>query len=117
MKDVKICWLPRVLAILYILFISLFALDALSGQAPVFEKIAGFSIHLIPSFLLAAVLIYSWKYPLQGGVIFIFFSVLFTLYFKTYNQLEIFLLISLPPVVIGALFVILNLTHQDNPYN
>lgn len=43
MKANKHLWLPAGLGILYILFISMFALDAFSGDASLIEKIGGVS--------------------------------------------------------------------------
>ena len=52
MKTNKLLWIPRVLAIMFILFISVFALDAFSGKVPFIKEFVGFLIHLIPSFIL-----------------------------------------------------------------
>lgn len=106
MKSNRLLWIPRVLSIIFILFLSLFALDAFSAEAPFIQKLAGFFIHLIPSFILVIALVFSWKRPVAGGCILIFLSLLFTLHFRTYNSLSSFLLISLPLVVVGVLFII-----------
>lgn len=90
-------WSARILSILFILFISMFALDS-SG--------IGFFIHLIPSYILVALLILSWFKPLSGGICFIILSGLFTYFFKTYNDIIVFLLISIPVLIIGILFII-----------
>ncbi len=45
-------WTPRILMILFIGFISLFALDSFAGNQSFPEKIGGFIIHLIPSAVL-----------------------------------------------------------------
>lgn len=112
MKANKHLWLPAGLGILYILFISMFALDAFSGDGSITEKIGGFLIHLIPSFVLLFVLGVSWKKPTAGGVLFILLSIIFTLYFGTYESLLNFLIISFPLAVIGLLFIILQATEN-----
>lgn len=107
MKSEKLLlWSPRVLTILFIMFLSLFAFDVFSANAPLIQKIGGFLIHLIPSFLLVCILIISWKKPLVGGVIFLILCVGFTLYFKTYTSLPTFLTVSIPVVIIGGLFIL-----------
>lgn len=98
-------WLPRVLTIAYILFLSLFALDALSGNVPIAAKIVGFLIHLLPSFLLTAALALAWEKPLSGGVCLLALALLFTLFWDTYRQWQSFLLLSLPPLTAGLLFI------------
>ena len=106
MKTQKHLWLPAGLGIVYILFISMFALDAFGGDASLLEKIGGFIIHLKPSFVSLIALAVSWKKPAAGGVLFVILSVVFTLYFRTYKSLPSFLAISIPLAVIGLLFII-----------
>lgn len=109
MSTNKLFWIPRVVTILFILFLSLFTLDVFSVEATLVEKLVGFLVHLIPSFILLIVLIISWRYPIIGGFIFIFFSIVFTFHFKTYRFLSYFLTISFPLVIIGALFIIFHI--------
>jgi len=109
MKTYKLFWIPRVLAILFILFLSLFALDVFTGEAPLIQELGGFVIHLIPSFALIIVLIISWRKPLIGGIIFILLGLVFTFYFRTYQALLNFLTISFPLIVIGKLFIIFHI--------
>lgn len=99
-------WIPRILGILYICFISLFALDAFSGEVRFLEKIVGFIIHLIPSLVLILVLLIAWKNERMGGFLFVVLSLAFTLFFNTYRNWIAFLFISSPVLVIGILFVI-----------
>lgn len=99
-------WFPRILTIIFTLFLSLFALDAFAGDAPLIEKIGGFLIHLIPSYLLIAILIVAWKKPKIGGFVFIILSIIFTLYFRTYTYMGSFIAVSLPVAVIGGLYIL-----------
>ncbi len=91
-------WLPRVLAIIYAVFISIFALDG--------ESFLGVLIHLIPSFVLVGIIILAWKKELYGGIVFVIFSIIFTIFFNTYREIISFLLISLPLLIIGGLFIL-----------
>jgi len=95
-KNKKLFWAPRLLAILYILFLSLFALDAFTGEDPLTLRA-------------------SWKYPVHSGIAFIVFSVLFTLIFRTYENILTFLMISLPMAVIGILLIISHATRSKDP--
>jgi len=88
-------WIPRILSIIYILFISLFALDAEFGL--------GLLMHLLPTFVLIGALVLAWKRPFAGGLVFIILAVIFTIYFNTYESVAFFF-ISLPLLIIGGLF-------------
>ncbi len=115
-KGRKLYWIPRVLTIIFILFLSLFALDAFSGNASFLEKLIGFIIHLLPSFVLLAILATSWKYPVFSGIAFILISIAFTLFFDTYGHLYSFLAVSVPPFVIGALFIVFHVIPAKKTY-
>ncbi len=115
MRTEKLIWIPRVLVMAFILFLSLFALDVFSGEASFLRKISGFFVHLIPSFVLVAVLVFSWKKSLIGGLFFISLGIASVFFFKTYRLLPSFLLISIPPVVVGALFITFEFISKRNP--
>lgn len=101
----RLLWIPRVFMIALIIFLSLFALDVFgSNKSPVYQ-IGGFLIHLIPSFILLLGLIISWKHPIIGGCFFLIAGIIFTLYFGTYKNLEVFLIISLPVLMEGLIFI------------
>lgn len=98
--------LPRILTGFYIVFLGLFSLDVFSPGHGFWGTILALLIHLIPSFLLIACLVVAWKRETIGGVLFLIMGVVFTLFFHTYRRPDIFLIISLPLILIGALFVI-----------
>jgi hypothetical protein len=89
-------WLPRILAILFIAFISIFALDVF-GEPQWFLALI---MHLIPSFILVILTVVSWKHEQLGGFIFISAG-LFLLISSRFESL----IISIPALVIGALFL------------
>jgi len=89
-------WLPRILAILFIAFISMFALDVFGEpQWPL-----GWLIHLIPSYSLAAITIIAWKNEAAGGSLFLLAGI--TLLILTHFEA---LIIAIPAFVIGTLFL------------
>jgi len=108
-------WLPRILCILAILFISLFALDAFEEGKTIGQQLLAFLIHLMPSFVLLAFLLVAWKWELIGGIIFMLIGIGFTplIYKHNYNMnhsvgmsIGIIACITLPFVVIGILFIV-----------
>jgi len=114
-------WTPRVLCILAILFISLFALDAFNPKLTFWQQISDFIIHLIPSFVLLAILIVSWKRELVGGIFFLLIGIGFSpfLFKHNYamnnsvaNSLVVVLLIAFPFVLVGVLFILNNIKKK-----
>ena len=108
-------WTPRILCILAILFISVFALDAFSPDRSFWQNIAAFLLHLVPSFVLLAVLIVSWKWEKVGGIILTIIGLawcifVFVLNFKRTNlvlySLNVILMVGIPFVLAGILFIV-----------
>jgi hypothetical protein len=108
-------WLPRVICILAILFVSMFALDAFSPNLTIWQQIGAFIIHLIPSFILLIVLLIAWKWERVGGILFIIIGLGLSpfVFFHNYRMnhsiwmsLVIISVITLPFVIVGILFLI-----------
>lgn len=108
-------WLPRILCILAILFISLFAADSFTPGLTILEQLAAFFMHLIPSFVLVAFLLVAWKWERIGGIIFIalglgFSPVVFMMNFNRNHSigisLGIILAITFPFILVGILFLL-----------
>lgn len=87
-------WLPRVLAILFIAFISVFALDVF-GEPQWFLALI---MHLIPSFILAVLTVLAWKRPFIGGICFVIAGLISVFFFHN--------AIFTPILIIGVLFLI-----------
>ena len=108
-------WLPRIICIFAILFVSLFAADAFSPGLTIWQQLSGFLMQLIPSFILVALLIVAWKWEYIGGIIFIVIGLGLSPYIFMHNynmnhsvgmSLGIILMITFPFVVVGILFII-----------
>jgi hypothetical protein len=63
-------WSPRVLAIAFIAFLSLFALDVFSEGLGFWRTILALGIHLIPCFVLTAALILAWRWEWVGAALY-----------------------------------------------
>ncbi len=107
-------WLPRGLCIAAILFISMFALDSFSPDLTIWQQIGAFLIHLIPSFILAALLALAWKWEFLGGILFLIIGIVFTpiifqhnyrMNHSVWTSLNIILLITVPFILVGILFL------------
>jgi len=109
-------WLPRIICILAILFISMFALDSFSSERTFWQNTAAFLMHLIPSFVLLAILIVAWKWEKIGGTILIIVVVVLSVsvFNLNYNQRHFTLwqsirnvsILCLPFVIAGILFIL-----------
>jgi len=65
-----IFWTPRILLILFILFLAIFSLDIFGNNYTFWETVVGLFMHNLPSLILLVILIISWKHDLIGGIIF-----------------------------------------------
>ena len=110
-----IFWAPRILGILAISFISIFALDAFQPDMTLWEQLRDFLMHLVPSFVLLAILLVAWKWELIGGIIFVAIGLVLTplIYIHNYNMngsvwmsLGIIMLITFPFILVGVLFLL-----------
>ncbi len=105
MNHKLLVWTPRVLAILYAAFISLFALDVWEMPGSFLQRLGGFLIHLVPTYFIIAATILAWKRPFAGGVVFLSMGAAFTLFFG-WAEMETFLLMAGPLFLIGLLFIL-----------
>jgi hypothetical protein len=111
MKKKYLYWTPRILSIIFILFLSLFSLDVFDAGLGFFGTIAALSIHLIPSFILTILLVISWKREIVGGVTFILAGIIYIILVLMNSQFEWYLLswiiiIAGPAFLIGVLWIL-----------
>lgn len=98
-------WAPRALGIGMILFLALFSFDVFDMEGTLWEKIGGFLIHNIPSFILILLLVISWRWEWVGAVGFTILGLAFSLANLNAHWSE-HALISAPLILIGLLFLI-----------
>lgn len=99
-------WIPRVLCIVFILFISLFALDVFNESKEVGKIILDLFMHLIPTFVLTSVLILTWRREWIGGIIFISLGFLYIINMWGRFPLATYILIAGPLFLMGILFLL-----------
>lgn len=95
-------WMPRVLAILVSSFLGLFALDAFAGGKTLGEALPDFALHLVPTLVLLAVVVLSWRWEGVGGWVFIGLSVAYA--FVARDHVSWVLCISAPLFAAGVLY-------------
>lgn len=97
-------WSPRILGVAVTLFIGMFALDAFSEGKPILATVRDFIIHLIPSFVLLAAVLASFRRQWIGAVAFIGLAVWYAVRMSKGHP-DWILAISGPMLVVGTLFL------------
>lgn len=117
-------WSARIISIAAIVFVSLFALDSFATELSLKEQLVGFAIHMIPSFVLLAILIVAWKWELAGGIIYVLIGLVLSPLLFVYNyrvnhsvgiSLSIILLITFPFLLAGVLFIMSHIKMNRFP--
>ena len=74
-KSKRLFWTPRIITIIFILFISMFALDVFGNCESFFTVLVALFMHLIPSLILIAVLSIFWRKSKALGIMWVIFGV------------------------------------------
>jgi hypothetical protein len=102
-------WAPRVLCILFALFISVFALDVFGEGYGLGETILALLIHLVPTFIVIIVLVIAWRWEWMGAILFFALAALFLVMSRGEGWI-----LSAPLLLVGALFL-LNWRYREQP--
>lgn len=70
-------WTPRILSIVFIVFLALMSSDVFEGGYGFWGTVLGLFVHNIPTLILLAVLIISWRFEIVGGIAFILAGVIY----------------------------------------
>jgi hypothetical protein len=101
----------------------MFTLDSFDGDKRLSEKILGFLIHLIPSYILIALLLIGWRWELAGGLILTLagFIILPMHYQRMYAYNQAFFptiwvsLATVGPIILwGLLFLLAYYKHRND---
>lgn len=102
-------WVPRILSILFILFLAMFSLDVIEPGRSIGEILIGLIMHNIPVFILIGLLIIAWKHELVGAVTFITAGLLYsglTVFSAIQSDLPWYLSISWSLTIAGPAFLV-----------
>jgi len=103
-------WAPRVLSIAFIAFLSLFALDVFDGRLGFWQTVLAFLIHLIPVFVLAAILVLAWRWEWIGAALYAVAGLLYVFMVVTgSHSLTLSVKVNRILVIAGPAFVIAGL--------
>jgi hypothetical protein len=98
-------WTPRIAGILFVLFLSLFALDIFELKLGFWGTILGLFMHLIPSIVLTIAIAFAWRREWVGAVLFIGWAVFYIVRFQGFDWIA-YAMIAGIPLVIGILFLV-----------
>ncbi|HNS34406.1 MAG TPA: hypothetical protein PKG83_04310 [bacterium] len=103
-----ILWLPRILGIVFVLFLALFSLDVFDGTNGFWLTVVALFMHNIPSLALLVVILLSWRYPLVGAIVFglagLAYVVMVAVNQSWYIAISWSLIIAGPAILIAVLF-------------
>lgn len=99
-------WAPRILSVLFALFLSLFAFDVFVEGVSIWEQLLAFLIHLVPVYVVVIVLLLAWKWEWVGAVLFIGLGLFYLVEVWGKLHWSAYVAISGPLFLIGVLFLL-----------
>jgi hypothetical protein len=106
MKSRMLFWIPRILAVVSILFMTMFSLDAFNGNESFGMKMLSFLMNNIPVLIVLAILIVAWKWEVAGGILFILAFIAGTIFFHSFSGNPGSIIVITPFLIIGILFIL-----------
>ena len=99
-------WSPRILCILFAVFLSLFALDVFGEGLGFWETILALLIHLVPVYIVVIALVIAWRWEWVGTVLFTALAVVYLILAWGRFHWSVYATISGPLVLMGILFLL-----------
>lgn len=96
-----IIWSPRILGILFAIFISLFALDVFGEGYGFWDTLLALAMHMIPTLIAVLALVVAWRWARVGAIVYIALAALYLMM----SHGESFVL-SIPLFLLGILFLV-----------
>ncbi len=98
-------WTPRVLGILFVLFIVLFSFDVLEMDGGFWALMAGFVIHNLPAIVLIIALFLAWRREWIGAAGYFAVGLWFLVIAGSRDRLFVGIFVVIP-ILIATLFLI-----------
>jgi hypothetical protein len=97
-------WLPRGMGIVFVLFLSIFALDIFDSGLNFWETMLGLFMHLIPSIVLAIAVAVAWRREWVGAAAFMGWAVFYVTSMRGFDWIA-YAIIAGIPFGVGILFL------------
>ncbi len=81
-------------------------MDCFGGTQSWKDQLICFLMHNIPAYILMLVLFIAWRWELAGGILFIVAAVAGALFFRAFNGNPGVLIVMLPFLITGVLFIL-----------
>jgi hypothetical protein len=117
MKRKILYWFPRLFTIAAIIFMLMFSFDSFGGDAPLSKKVLGFLVHNVPVMILTVILIVAWKNELAGGLLFIAAFIAGTIFFRSFSGNPGSLVVIVPFLITGIMFILYHLLYGKKTLN
>lgn len=98
-------WTPRVLGILFAIFLSMFALDVFAEGHGFWQTTGALLLHLVPTFIVVIALVIAWRWELVGAILFGGLAVFYVVWTLGRLPLATYLSISGLLALVGVLFL------------
>ena len=105
-RDRVLYWAPRIVAILYALFLGLFALDVFGQGYGLWDTILALLIHLVPTYLVLIALLVAWRWEGVGSILLLGLGLVYLLMTRGQFSWSVYAMISGPLVLLAALFLL-----------
>lgn len=99
-------WTPRVLTILFALFVGLFALDVFEGHPSLGRLLVALGLHLIPTAVVLVGLAVAWRWEWVGAVLYAGLGVTYIAAFWGRFSWSVYAIIAGPLFLVGLLFLL-----------
>ena len=98
--------LPRILGVLFAVFISIFALDVFGEGYDFWETVVALFMHLVPTAIIVIALVIAWRWEWIGALLFAALGAGYVIMAWGRFEWTTYLLIAGPLFLIGALFLV-----------
>lgn len=103
-KKTVLYWAPRVISILFALFISMFGFDVFDMGIGFPEIILAFFMDMLPAILVAVIIILAWKWELVGTILCAGLGLFYIFGMNNNMDFVVFLLIPMPLFILAVLW-------------
>jgi hypothetical protein len=107
-------WLPKVLTIIFILFLAMLSADIFDSQLGFWGTVLGLFMHNIPVLFLIVTLILAWRKPIIGAVVFSLMAIIYIVWALS-NEMGMWAFNPVPlfAILLGVLFWV---SHKRSKY-
>jgi hypothetical protein len=99
-------WAPRILTILFSLYLSVFALDVFAEKSGFLQTLTALVLHLIPTFLVIVLLALAWNWEIVGVIAFAGLAIIYIAVMWGRFPWVVYAAISGPLILISVLFLL-----------